>query len=277
MIRFDMGRALIGFLAATAVLLVLAGVVIILAGERRAPAYSLTDVRAGTADVPRTFLAGLPEAALEDAESAARKDIFVRTILPLVLHSNEAIRSDRTRLMGLSARRDSGTALRRKDRAWLSRLAARYGAESVDLAALARRVDVIPPALALAQAAVESGWGTSRFAREGNALFGLRSFGGVAGLAPKELEGTANFAVRRYKGLAESVRVYMHTLNTHPAYGEFRGVRAAARAQGRAVDAKDLLLALEGYAENPGYIGLLSKVMGDGRFRELDGAALAGR
>lgn len=274
MIRFDMGRALIGLLAAAAALQVLAGVAMILPWERRAPVYSLTDVRAGTAQVPRTFLAGLPETALKDAESAARKDIFLRTILPLVLRSNEAIRDDRTRLMDLSERHDSGEALRRKDRAWLSRLAVRYGEESADLTTLARRVDVIPPALALAQAAVESGWGTSRFAREGNALFGLRSFGGASGLVPKERDGTTNFAVRRYNGLADSVRVYMHTLNTHRAYREFRGARAALRAQGRAAAAKDLLPALGGYAENPGYIGLLSKVMRGGRFREFDRAAL---
>ena len=237
-------------LAAAITMLVLAGGLLIFGGETPPPAYSLADVRGRTAQVPRTFLAGLPAKALEEAEFAARKDIFVRTILPLVLRSNESIQADRARLLDLFERRDSGETLPRKERAWLSRLANRYGEPTGDLAALARRVDVVPPSLALTQAAIESAWGTSRFALEGNALYGVRTFRQVPALVPERREDDT-FAVRRYNRLADSVKGYIHTLNTHRAYRAFRGVRAELRANGP-VDARELLASLGGYAEDSG-------------------------
>lgn len=262
--------------AAALVTLFLGGVVFLVSGAERPPDYSLVDVRAGASDVPRAFLAGLPAAVLKDAEFGARKDIFVRTLLPLILRSNEAIQADRDRLLDLFEQGDSGEPLSRKERAWLSRLATRYGGSDGDLAALARRVDVIPPSLALAQAAAESGWGTSRFALQGNALFGLRTFRRGPALVPKEREAGAGFAVRRYAKLAGSVGAYMHNLNTHAAYREFRGVRAELRANGT-VDARELLPALGGYAEDSGYVELIGGVMREGRFREFDRAVLANR
>ncbi len=271
--------AVVAALAAAATLLVLGGALYILAGEKPPPAYSLADVRVGAAQVPRDFLAGLPATALKDAEFAARKDIFVRTLLPLILRSNEAIQADRTRLLDLFERRDSGEPLSRKERAWLSRLGKRYGGpagdQAGDLAALAQRVDVIPPSLALTQAAIESAWGTSRFALEGNALYGVRTFGQALALVPEEREDDA-FAVRRYARLADSVRVYMHTLNTHAAYREFRDVRVELRANGT-IDAKELLPTLERYAEDSGYVELLDDVMRDGRFWEFDRSSFGDR
>lgn len=263
-------------LAATATLLVLGGTFYILAGERAPPAYSLAEVRAGAAEVPRDFLAGLPATALKDAEFAARKDIFVRTLLPLILRSNEAIQADRARLLDLFERGDSGEPLSRKERAWLSRLATRYGEPTGDLVALARRVDVIPPSLALTQAAIESAWGTSRFALDGNALYGVRTFRRAPALVPKEREANASFAVRRYARLADSVRAYMHTLNTHAAYREFRGARAELRANGP-IDARSLLPTLERYAEDASYLALLNDVMRNGRFWEFDPSSFGDR
>lgn len=271
-----MGRrpfvAVAAAVVATATLLVLGGALYILAGEKPPPAYSLAEVRAGAAQVPRDFLAGLPATALKEAEFAARKDIFIRTILPLVLRSNEAIQADRDRLLDLFERGDSGRPLSRKERAWLSRLANRYGEPTGDLAALARRVDVIPPSLALTQAAIESAWGTSRFALEGNALYGVRTFRQAPALVPEQRDDRARFAVRRYARLADSVRVYMHTLNTHAAYREFRDMRAELRANGP-IDARSLLPTLESYAEDSSYLELLDDVMGDGRFWQFDQAA----
>lgn len=274
-------RPLVAIVAAAAALLVFGGVLYMAAGEKRPPAYSLVDVRGGAAQVPRTFLANLPAGALKEAGIAARKDIFVRTVLPLVLRGNETIRAERSRLLGLTERRRAGERLPRKERAWLSRLAKRYGGpegdQVGDLAALARRVDVIPPSLALTQAAVESAWGTSRFAREGNALFGVRTFEGAPALVPNERDADAGFAVRRYNGLTDSVRGYIHTLNTHPAYRELRRLRAEMRARGGTVEARTLLPSLGGYAEDSGYLELLNEVMRDGRFWEFDQSSLADR
>ena len=263
-------------LAAAATLLVVGGALYMVAGEKPPPAYSLADVRVGSAQVPHDFLTGLPATALKDAEFAARKDIFVRTLLPLILRSNEAIQADRARLLDLFERRDSGEPLSRKERAWLSRLASRYGGPAGDLPALARRVDVIPPSLALTQAAIESAWGTSRFALKGNALYGVRTFSQAPALVPNERDGDTSFGVRRYARLADSIRGYMHTLNTHPAYREFRAMRAELRANGT-VDARSLLPTLGSYAEDSSYLELLNKVMSDGRLWEFDQASFGER
>lgn len=275
MIRFDLPWRRAILLVTPAALVALALALVLFGGEEGPPNYQLAAVRTGDAVVPRAFLADLPADALSKADIAARKDIFVRTILPLVLRSNEAILSDRTRLLALIARQRASARLSRKDRAWLGRLAVRYGENSGDFIALAQRVDIIPPALALTQAAVESGWGTSRFAREGNALFGLRTFGDAPALIPAERENDG-FAVRRYERLADSVDVYLHTLNTHLAYRELRRVRGQIRAQGGAIDARVLLPGLGRYAENEDYLSLLNAVMRDGRLWEFDGAALDG-
>ncbi len=271
------GRRPFAALAAAVTLLVLGVALYILAGERPPPAYSLADVRVGATQVPRAFLSGLPATALKEAESAARKDIFVRTILPLVLRSNETIRAERARLLELSERGLAGERLPRKERAWLSRLAKRYGEPADDLVALARRVDVIPPSLALTQAAVESAWGTSRFALEGNALFGVRTYEQASALVPRERDGKASYAVRRYNKLADSIREYIHTLNTHRAYRDLRRLREEMRDRGGIVDGRRLLPSLGNYAEDSSYLELLNKVMRGGRFWELDRASLGDR
>lgn len=244
---------------------------LIFGGETSPPAYSLAEVRTGANQVPRNFLTDLPAAVLKDAELAARKDIFVRTVLPLVLSGNEAVQADRARLLDLFDRRDSGEPLTRKERAWLDRLAGRYGGSAADLAALLRRVDVVPASLALTQAAIESAWGTSRFAIDGNALFGLRTSEGAPALVAKGRDD--GVAVRRYTRLAGSVGGYIHTLNTHPAYREFRAMRAEMRANGP-VAGRALLPTLGAYAEDSNYLELLAKVMRDGRFWEFDAATL---
>ena len=271
------GRRPFAALAAAVTLLVLGVALYLLAGERPPPAYSLADVRVGATQVPRAFLSDLPATALMEAESAARKDIFVRTILPLVLRSNETIRAERARLLDLNERRLAGERLPRKERAWLSRLAKRYGEPADELAALARRVDVIPPSLALTQAAVESAWGTSRFALEGNALFGVRTYEQASAMVPRERDGNASYAVRRYNRLADSIRVYIHTLNTHRAYRDLRRLREEMRGRGGIVDGRRLLPSLGNYAEDSSYVELLNKVMRGGRFWEFDRASLGDR
>lgn len=265
--------AVLTAIVVAAALLAAGGAIYLAAHERQPPDFSLAQVRGGGAPVPRDFLPGLPAGALAQAGVAARKDIFVRTLLPLVLRANEAVQADRIRLLDLFERRDSGERLARKDRAWLSRLAERYDGDTDDLLALAERVDIIPPSLALTQAAVESGWGTSRFALDGNALFGLRTFGEAPGLVPDGGGEGAGFSVRRFAKLADSVSVYIHTLNTHAAYGSFREMRAESGASG-AVDARSLLPTLGAYAEDSSYLKLLNDVLRDGRFWEFDEAVL---
>jgi Bax protein len=193
--------------------------------------YDLTAIAADQAAVPPIFVSTLPEdwRSIERAET--RKRMFVKTVLPLVLKANAAIRTDRRRLLELAAQADGDPAnLGDGARYWLNQLAARYQVDGIDFAKLKQRVDVIPPSLAIAQAANESGWGTSRFARQGNALFGQWTWDTSEGITPKELQkGKGNYAVRKFSTLGESVAGYMKNLNTHGAYAPMRERRAQLR------------------------------------------------
>jgi Bax protein len=222
--------------------------------------FDLDAVRAGAADVPRLYLTALPGDfdALGDVE--ARKRTFLRVALPLVLRVNTEIEITRTRVAGLLDRLAAGTPLRRRDARWLMGVARQYGVVdtagadpviALDAAArrtLLRRVQGVPVPLALAQAIVESGWGRSRFALEGNALYGQWTWDRSQGIAPSAAPDAAH-AVRSFDSLLGSVRGYMHNLNTHPGYREFR----AARAEG--ASARTLALTLTRYSERGAVYG----------------------
>jgi Bax protein len=133
--------------------------------------YDLEAVREGEL-VPPIFVRAMPSDIAELTDTDLRKQVFVETVLPLVLRVNAEIANDRKRLLHLIETADGDLgAVTMRDRRWLGNLAARYGMEDTDLAELQRRVDIVPPSLAVAQAANESGWGTSRFAQLGNALY----------------------------------------------------------------------------------------------------------
>ena len=138
--------------------------------------YDLESVVRKDQPVPRVFLASLPRDMKEIREIKTRKALFFKSILPLVLQVNEEILEDRKRLWGLRTAMRMGRQISAVDRLWLSVVRDRYRVKSDDIDELLRRVDVIPPSIALAQAAEESGWGTSRFVREGNAIFGQWTF-----------------------------------------------------------------------------------------------------
>lgn len=236
--------------------------------------YSLGAVRAGEASVPRAFLRAIPDSVVTERVTGERKKMFMRMVLPLILRVNDAIRRDRRRLLIVKATLRSGRRLRARDRDWLAGVARRYGVMATDITTLARRVDVIPTSLALAQAAVESGWGTSRFARQGNALFGLWTWKDAAGLVPKERAKGTRHAARRYESLLDSVRGYMHTLNTHSAYRELRHLRAQMRAAGQYPDARRLVVGLRRYAQKADYVDLIGGVIRRDRLWEFDRASL---
>ena len=126
---------------------------------------------------------------------------------------------------------------------------------------LLHRVDTIPVALALAQAAVESGWGTSRFAQQGNALFGQWAWTDSAGMRPLEASNK-RAVVRSFGSLLESVRAYMHNLNTHQNYKRFRDARYHLKPQPEQAKASRLAAYLDSYAEiGQAYVKKLLAVM----------------
>ncbi|MGE0256346.1 MAG: glucosaminidase domain-containing protein [Alphaproteobacteria bacterium] len=250
------------------------------AGELRdffnAIEFDLAGVRAGTRMVPRVFLASLPEDYHRIEAVTARKRTFLRVVLPLVLRVNEELRADRARLATIVARAHAGTPPPPEEAAWALTLSARYGVEPGDWAELMRRVDTVSPALALAQAAEESGWATSRFAREGNAVFGQWSWRAGSGLVPVRRSDGASHEVRSFETLLDSVRAYATNLNTHPSYERFRAARAALRAEGRPLDATALAATLDAYSERGDeYIETLHAILRANRLQQFEDAQLA--
>lgn len=224
--------------------------------------YRLDAVAKG-ARVPALFLPAVPGDLDELPDTDDKKHVFLRVMLPLVLVVNEEIAEDRRRLDAMAAGRAA------RDEAWLAELAARYGAEGAAPAQLLRRVDMVPPSLALAQAAEESGWGTSRFVREANNLFGhvgddVTPQGDAAG--PR---------MAAFSSLFDAVRAYVHNLNTHPAYEGLRRARAAARARGTFPDGHSLAGTLVRYSERGGaYVDTIRALIRANRLLRFDHARL---
>jgi len=186
------------------------------------------------------------------SDSATRKEKFFEYLLPAVEHVNAEIRKRRHKLMQI-ARRFRGGSLHADDKQWLDRMAGYYDVDADDttrrLDVLERRIDVIPPSLALAQAAIESAWGTSRFARMGKNLFGEWCFRAGCGIVPAQRPSNREYEVRTFPSVQDSIRSYIHNLNTHDAYREMRTMRQQARRAGRDLSAAHLAKALDRYSE----------------------------
>lgn len=233
--------------------------------------YRWADVRTGDAPVPRVFLAALPPDLEEVPSVAERKRLFFKSVLPLVVMVNEVISAKRQRILEIRSLMDSGRQVSDRDRRWLETMCERYNVADEDLDALLLRVDIVPPSLALAQAAKESGWGTSRFAVTGNAIFGQRTWDG-GGLVPAERVDGETHQVRAFGSLMDSVWSYVHNLNSHAAYDAFRRERAAGRAeQGGTVEGYRLAGTLENYAETgASYVDALRSIIRVNKLRVLD-------
>lgn len=201
--------------------------------------------------VPTIALAAIP-ADIETLEPAARKAAFLRMLLPIVLAENELLRAERRFLEATFAKGALDAAV--EPGRSVAGLARRYRVAG-DLddpemrEVLLRRVDEVPVALVLAQAANESGWGTSRFAREANNLFGIWTWDSDEGVVPERRRAGQRHRVRIYDDLRASVHSYLRNLNVGHAYTELRKQRAALRAAGKPPDARLLAAALGAYSE----------------------------
>jgi Bax protein len=237
--------------------------------------YTVDGVREGGPEVPRVFVEDLPEGLSEFAPVDAKKALFVRLMLPLVLKANERVLAERERIRSLRSRLDR---LNARERGWLIETAAKYRVEAekpqqIDFAQLLARADVVPPSLAITQSILESGWGTSRFARQGNALFGQRTWSAdTPGMNPQEAKG---FKVRAFDSLLQSVEAYVRNLNTTGAYAGLRQQRAQMRAQDRRIDGYQLAGTLTKYSEEGAlYVRKLRGLMQHNGLRAFDSARL---
>jgi Bax protein len=182
-----------------------------------------------------------------------RKDEFFRYLTPLIRDENVRILAERRRLLTIRRTWESGRSLSAAERRFVAGLARQYRLESARsfrglLDELARRVDVIPHSLALAQAAKESGWGSSRFARQANNLFGQWCFQAGCGLVPRQRPPGATHEVQRFPTVQASVRSYLRNLNSHPGYEPLRALRADLRAQREPLCGVRLAQGLEAYS-----------------------------
>ena len=237
--------------------------------------YRLENVRR-YGDVPRLFLASLPADFHDIQQPKDRKILFIKMALPLILHANEMILWDRKIIMDLLDKSRMGKTIGTGEQAWLNKKAQEYGLAEPDLTELVRRIDVIPPSLALAQAAEESGWGTSRFAREGNAIFGQRTWRGNNGMEPERREEGETFKVRAFNRLIDGVMSYTRNLNGHIAYDEFRRARGAQRRSGADLDGYKLATNLKRYSERgEAYIETIQMLIRVNNLQAFDKARLS--
>ena len=161
------------------------------------------------------------------------------------------------------------------DRNWIAALGHRYDSDPQDIRKLLRRVDMIPPSLAIAQAAEESGWGTSRFALEANAVFGQWTFRKGEGVVPMRRDPGKQHEVRSFKGLQQSVDAYMRNLNIHWAYRDFRYRRSELRSKHKIMTGFELVGTLLKYSQQgPKYIATIRTIMQTNGLGEFDDARL---
>lgn len=207
----------------------------------------LAAIRSGEQPVPRIFANTLPPAVATAETVEERKRLFVSTVLPLVLRVNEALDKRRRFVLQATACLDAGLSLTTAAEREIASLQEHFDAG--DPEALLRRLDMVPPSLAVAQAAMESGWGTSRFAQQGNALFGQHGTGEAGSLRPEGVDADSGLRVAAYPHLMASVAAYVENLNTHPAYRAFRQLRAERRRAGKPLSGVALAGTLDGYSE----------------------------
>ena len=231
--------------------------------------YSLNDVRKNKLVKP-VALTWLPNEIKNIENTKKRKELFLQIVLPLVLEENNKIKLDRIKLFSI-INKSSNSEVEKK---WLNKKYKQYGVNSKDLSTLKIRMDEIPTSLALAQAAKETGWGTSRFALEGNALFGQWTWSGE-GLKPKDSDSSEGHKVMKFNILQASVRAYQRNLNTHKSYKEFRKARAELRSQGKELDSIILSEHLDKYAETgTKYVEILQKIIEQNNLKDFDDAKL---
>ena len=231
--------------------------------------YNLKDVREKKLVKP-VALTLLPNEIKMIENTKKRKEFFIQIILPLILKENNNIKIDRKRLFSI-INKSNNTKLEKK---WMDKKYKQYGIPSKDLSELKIRMDEIPVSLAIAQAAKETGWGTSRFAQEGNALFGQWTWSGE-GLKPKEAEQSEGHKVMKFNVLQASVRAYQRNLNTHSSYKEFRQARAKLRDKGVPLDSIILSKFLDEYAETGNeYVEVLQKIINQNNLKDFDDVKL---
>ena len=195
-----------------------------------------------------------------------RKNLFIQIILPLIIEENLKIKLDRKKLFVILNKNNNT----KSDLEWIGKKFKQYGVSKNDFPSLKTRMDEVPVSLAIAQAAKETGWGTSRFAQKGNALFGQWTWSGD-GIKPAGAEIDSTHKVASFKVLKASVKAYLRNLNTHPSYKQFRKERAIQRDNDEKLNSLELVKYLDKYAETGiEYTKILSKIIKQNSLTDFD-------
>ncbi len=204
--------------------------------------------------IPEPSVVVLPDfAAIHDIE--LKKQAFFDFLQPFIDAKNAEVRKQRLRLQLIVARIKVGVALGHDDNVFLWDLARKYEMKTDDLHEpgfldrMTHRVDVLPPSLVLAQAANESGWGTSRFAQEGYNFFGQWCYTEGCGLVPGSRRSDASHEVKSFNSVADAVNAYFRNLNTFPSYQDLRLIRQELRQDSKPIDGISLTEGLVKYSE----------------------------
>lgn len=229
------------------------------------------------AEVPPLFLDRLPRDMSDDMDVPRKKRGFIMLMLPHVLAVNAEIMADRARLLSLQARLDEPEGQSDAEIDWLLGMFETYGVDDHDMNTLLARVDGIPPALAIAQAAKESGWGSSRFAQKGNAMFGQWTWDPTdKGIVPLQRPAGKTYRVRAFDNLLAATRAYALNINRHSAYGRLREIRRRLRAKGKAPNGLELTSALDKYSTiGQRYVRALNRLIKNNDLTRLNDAQLA--
>ena len=234
--------------------------------------YDLKGIRLGQAVKP-VYLSKLPKDLKRIKSTQKKKDTFIKIVMPLILDENSKILEDRKKLFKILGKQSNS----RGEKVWLKRRFKDYRIEKEDIAELKLRMDIIPTSLAIAQAAKESGWGTSRFALEGNAMFGQWTWG-KNGIEPKDKKINQDHKILKFPMLRSSVRAYMANLNTHRGYKEFREARAELRRKNKTMSGLELVNYLYNYAQTGSeYVKTLKKIIKQNELTDFDNSVLMNR
>ena len=233
--------------------------------------YNLSEVRTEKLVKP-IYFTQFPRDLETIQSTKLKKETFIQIVLPLIVAENERILEDRKKLKILSEKKFT-TDLEKQ---WLRQKLLEYKVKKADLKELLLRMDIIPTSIALAQAAKESGWGTSRFALEGNAIFGQWTWSGQ-GIAPLDRESNKNHKILKFPILRASVKAYQNNLNTHKSYKNFREKRLKLREKKKKIIGLELTETLNNYAQTGSeYTKILNKIIRQNRLTDFEPVKLVG-
>jgi len=231
--------------------------------------YNILDVRKNKIVKPIS-LSLLPNEIKKIENIQKRKNLFIQIILPLILAETNRIKIDRNKLFTILNKNNNSEA----EKKWLKIKLKQYGVKNNDLSTLKIRMDEVPTSLAIAQAAKETGWGTSRFALEGNALFGQWTYSGK-GIKPLNIDSEKTHKIMKFKILKASIRAYYRNLNTHSGYKNFRKLRAELRDNEEKLDSLILVDYLDKYAATgKEYTRVLKKIISQNSLKDFDDVKL---